>query len=242
MRQNLRLFAACRGARASALQPSAQAGLGASRGSAMLSFMLRYFLYAAFVLCAGIASCTPPAAPVAEIPAACRGRAYAEITDRFSLIDHTGKRVTQENYRGKPTLYYLGFSYCPDICPMALQRLDSALTALGPDAARFNTVFISVDPERDTPEALAAYVATPAFPDGLQGLTGAPGEVEAAKKSFKSGATREPDPNSAAGFTIAHTSLVYLFDKEGRLKSFFPDSVGPDEMAQCLRAHLDGRL
>ncbi len=189
------------------------------------------------------AGCAPVAENAAAVPPICRGRAYAEITDRFSLVDHTGRRVSQDDFRGRPTLYYLGFSFCPDICPMALQRMAAALSRLGPDAAgRFNTVFISVDPERDTPQALAAYVQTPAFPDGLRGLTGTRQEVEAAQRSFKSGATVEPDPDSAAQYTIAHTSIIYLFDRDGRLKSFFPDSVGPDDMAACLGAHLEGRL
>lgn len=190
--------------------------------------------------------CAPAAEPAAEtaasVPPICRGRAYAEITDRFSLVDHTGTRVSQDDFRGKPTLYYLGFSFCPDICPMALQRMAAALSLLGPDAGRFNKVFISVDPERDTPQALAAYVETPAFPQGLRGLTGTRQEVEAAQRSFKSGATVEPDPDSAAAYTIAHTSIIYLFDKDGRLKSFFPDAVSPEDMAACLGAHLEGRL
>ena len=144
-----------------------------------------------FALAAVLAACSPAEAPPAGAakPAArsggaqadCTSRAYPEIGGPISLIDHTGKRVTEADFQGRPALVYFGFTYCPDVCPMALTTLAAAYRKLPEGKTIPQTLLISVDPERDTPEALATYVSSKAFPEGLVGLTGTDAEIRAAR-------------------------------------------------------------
>jgi protein SCO1 len=164
----------------------------------------------------------------------CRGRAFAEIGGPFSLINQEGAAVTQRSYLGRPALLYFGFTYCPDICPFSLQTMAEALRAAGPKAGLIQPIFISLDPERDTPAALKAYVASNGFPVGLQGLTGTPDQVAAAAKAFRVG-FRKVTPDGASDYLIDHTSIFYLLDSKGRLATFFGHGTPPDEMATCLK-------
>ena len=122
-----------------------------------------------------------PDPAVAPPPAAPRG---IPIVADFSLIDHTGRRVTEADFRGRPMIVFFGFTYCPDFCPMALSTLGAAFDLLPPeDAAKFQTLFITIDPERDTPEAMATYITSNGFPEGLVGLTGTEDEIAAAARA-----------------------------------------------------------
>jgi protein SCO1/2 len=177
-----------------------------------------------------------------SLPAACTGRSSSAIGGAFSLVDQDNKPVTQADFLGKPTLMYFGFTYCPDICPMTLTRLKAALDELGPQAAGVNTVFVTVDPERDTPAALKLYLGNSAFPAGIRGLTGSPEQIDAVKKTFRVSAQKTPDPDSAAGYQVSHTSITYLLNNKGEMASFFPDDTSPTDLAACLKASLDGRL
>jgi protein SCO1/2 len=99
-------------------------------------------------------------------------------------------------------------------------------------------VLITLDPERDTPEKLSQYVSSSAFPEGLLGLTGTTEQIAAAAKAFKVSYQKETDPKSAIGYTIAHTSFVYLMDENWRLAAMYPSTLGPDAQAACLQAGL----
>lgn len=171
---------------------------------------------------------------ISGMSSGCTTRAYPEIGGPISLIDHTGARVTEENYKGAPTVIYFGFTYCPDVCPAALSTLGAAYRRLPEGEVIPQTLLISVDPERDTPEALASYVATPAFPPGLVGLTGSEAEIRAAADAFKADYARIEQPESLAEYTMDHTNLIYVMDEEWQLKTFFTHDDTPETISACL--------
>lgn len=164
----------------------------------------------------------------------CLSRAYPEIGGPITLTSHTGARVTQEDFKGRPAMVYFGFTYCPDVCPMTLVTLERAYAMLPEGVEAPQTLLISVDPERDTPEALAAYVSAPRFPDGLVGLTGSPEDIRAAADEFVADYTRVEQTESQTGYTMDHTSLVYLMDENWQLKTFFTHEDTAETIAACL--------
>jgi len=108
----------------------------------------------------------------------------ASIGGDFTLINQDGVTVTQDDFRGKAMLIYFGYAYCPDVCPTALQVMGSAMQSIGDKANNFQSVLITIDPDRDTPELLAQYVSSNGFPDGLIGLTGTKEQIATAAKAF----------------------------------------------------------
>ncbi len=171
--------------------------------------------------------------------ASCATRAYEEIGGPFSLIDHTGEAVSEADFKGAPTLVYFGFTYCPDICPGTLVAVKNAYDRLPGGITPPQTLLISVDPERDTPEALATYVATQAFPENLRGLTGTDAQIKAAADGFFASYERIETPESLNSYTMDHTSLLYLMDEDWTLKTFFSEAdLDPRTMATCLAQQL----
>lgn len=187
-----------------------------------------------------LTACGGPAEPKAGgANAGCQTRAYGEIGGPFELTAHTGEVMTEADFKGRPTLVYFGFTYCPDICPGTLVRIKNAYDRLPEGVEPPQTLLISVDPERDTPEALAQYVATPAFPDNLIGLTGTPEQVRAAADAFIADYSRIDQPDSLSDYTMDHTSLTYLMGEDWTLKTFFSDlDSDPQSMATCLAQHI----
>lgn len=186
-----------------------------------------------------LAACNSPAPNAGGAKAGCSTRAYAEIGGPISLVAHTGERMTEADFKGKSTLIYFGFTYCPDICPGTLVAVKNAYDRLPAGIEPPQTVLISVDPDRDTVEALATYVATNAFPDNLIGLTGTQAEIRAAADAFLADYSKIETPESLAEYTMDHTSLLYLMDEDWTLKTFFAESNGdPQAMADCLAEHL----
>lgn len=180
-------------------------------------------------------------AAVALIPEV-RGRIFPEGATRsvgqalvggpFTLTDHTGRKVTDKDYRGKFTLVFFGFTYCPDVCPTALQTMAAALEMLGPKAERLVPLFITVDPERDTPEQLAQYVAS--FTPALVGLTGTRPEIDTVMKEYRVYAQKVEDPKSTAGYTMNHSSIVYLMGPDGAYRTHFTHATSAQTMAERL--------
>lgn len=156
----------------------------------------------------------------------------ALIGGPFALTDHTGKRVTDQDFRGRYTLVLFGFTFCPDICPSALQVMSAALDRLGPKADRFVPILITVDPERDTPVQLASYVQS--FHPRLVGLTGSPAEIDAAVKAYRVYVRKVADPKSTAGYSIDHTSLIYVMGPDGAYVTHFAHTTNADAMAERL--------
>ena len=190
---------------------------------------------AAFALAALLpAACSP----AVKTPTTCAVTGINRVGGPISLVDQTGKAVTQSDFVGQPTLLYFGFANCPDICPTSLQSLRAAMDARAADAPAVRTVLISLDPERDTPEILARYVSSEAFPKGLIGLGGTVAQVDAAADAFKVLHQKRQEPGSAVGYVIDHSSLFYLMGADWRPKAVFPSSMPPAEMAACIDAGL----
>ena len=174
----------------------------------------------------------------AALPKTCATTGIERVGGPISLVDEHGRPVTQADFAGKPTLLYFGFANCPDVCPTSLQALRVGLEARKKGAAPLNVALVTVDPERDTPEILARYVANDAFPVALRGLTGTPAQAKAAQEAFKVFAQRRDDPGSAAGYAFDHTSMFYLMDGRWRPVAIFPSEMQPAEMAACIEGAL----
>jgi protein SCO1/2 len=150
----------------------------------------------------------------------------------FALTDHTGRRVTEADFRGRYMLILFGFTYCPDICPSGLQVMSAALEQLGPKAERIVPIFVSVDHERDTPAQLAQYVAS--FHPRLVGLTGSEEDIAAATRAYRVYFKKVADEKSTAGFTYDHSALIYLMGPDGRYVAHFSHAASPDQIATRL--------
>jgi protein SCO1/2 len=129
----------------------------------------------------------------------------------FSLVNHRGERVTQETFKGKPTAYFFGFTHCPEVCPTTLFQMTQHLKDLGPDADRLNVVFVTVDPERDTPELLKTYRER--FDPRIAALTGTPEEMAAAAKAFR--ISYRKVPTEGGDYTMEHPASVIVTDAGG---------------------------
>jgi len=136
----------------------------------------------------------------------------AEIGGPFSLVDHHGKSVTDRDYLGKPTLVFFGFTNCPNVCPSTLLEITDQLKELGPDADRLNVLFITVDPERDTPQQLALYLSS--FDPRITGLSGTPENILAAEKAYHIYAKKVPLEDG--GYTMDHTATVAMMNSKGQ--------------------------
>ena len=139
------------------------------------------------------------------------GPALAAVGGPFHLVDQDGKAVSDEDMKGRPFLVFFGFTHCPDVCPTTLFDVSQMLHALGPDAGRIGALFITVDPERDTPAVLKDYLAN--FDPHLRALTGDPAAVNAALKAYRVYATKVP--LEGGDYTMDHTAVVYLMDRNG---------------------------
>ena len=154
----------------------------------------------------------------------------------FTLTDHTGKTVSEKDFLGRHTLIYFGFTHCPDVCPAELTTISEALKTLGDKANAVTPVFISVDPERDTVEQMAAYVTH--FHDRLVGLTGTVEQIKAAAKAFRVYHKKVDDDSSGAGYTIDHSSIIYLMDEKGAYAAHFAYGTDPAKMAEKIAEKL----
>jgi protein SCO1/2 len=158
----------------------------------------------------------------------------AAIGGPFRLIDQDGRSVTEQDLKGRPSLVFFGFTHCPVICPTTLFDISEIMRALGPDADRTRALFITVDPERDTQEVLKDYLSS--FDPHLSGLTGDLPAITAVAKEYR--AYFKKVAVDGGDYTMDHTTITYLMDKEGRFVSPFNLKRTPDVSAAELRAHL----
>jgi protein SCO1/2 len=156
----------------------------------------------------------------------------ARVGGPFTLTDDTGKRVTDKDYRGRHMLVFFGFTSCPDICPAGLQLISAAIENLGPKADRLTPIFISVDPERDTPAKLGAYVKN--FDPRLVGLTGTPEEIAAVTRAYKVYFKKVPNAESPGDYGMDHTSIIYVMDPSGEFVAHFTPTTTVEEMTAKL--------
>jgi protein SCO1/2 len=162
------------------------------------------------------------------------GQAVAAVGGPFHLEDQNGKPVSDADMKGRPFLVFFGFTRCPDICPTTLFEISQVLKALGPDADRTGALFITVDPERDTPAALKDYLSN--FDPHLRGLTGDPAAISQAAKAYRVYAKKVPLDNG--DYTMDHTAIVYLMDKEGRFVAPFDTKRTPEAEAAEIRRYF----
>jgi len=162
------------------------------------------------------------------------GQAVASVGGPFHLEDQNGKEVSDADMKGKPFLVFFGFTHCPDICPTTLFDISQVMKALGPDADRTGALFITVDPERDTPTVLKDYLSS--FDPHLRGLTGDPTALNAAIKEYRVYAKKVPLDNG--DYTMDHTAIVYLMDKDGHFVAPFNLQRTPEAEAADLRRYL----
>lgn len=156
----------------------------------------------------------------------------ALIGGPFTLTDSSGKKVTDQDFRGRYMLVFFGFTACPDICPAGLQLISAALDKIGAKANNVTPIFISVDPARDTPEKIAAYVKN--FNDRLVGLTGTPEEVAAVAKAYRVFYEKTPNEAAPADYGMNHTSIIYLMGPDGEYVTHFTPTTDVDAMAEKL--------
>jgi len=155
----------------------------------------------------------------------------------FSLTDQNGRAVTEADFAGRYLLVYFGFTYCPDVCPTELGVIASALDELGADAERVTPVFITIDPERDSVEAMADYVSR--FHPRMVGLTGTPAQVAAAARAYRVFYAKVSRPEMTE-YLMDHSSFIYLVGPDGRVRSLFRPQTAPEAIAQAVRGQLRG--
>jgi protein SCO1 len=188
------------------------------------------FVFALFAIGFGIAYA------IISKPEISQTAGKALIGGPFSLVDSDGRRVTDRDYRGKLMLVFFGYTHCPDVCPTELQTMAEVVDKLGSGAKQLAPIFISVDPQRDTPEALAAYVKN--FNPRIIGLTGSPAEVASAAKAYRV-YFRKAD-GGAEDYTVDHSAFVYLMDREGNYLTHFLFNASPDAILAEIKKYILG--
>ena len=158
------------------------------------------------------------------------------IEGRFNLVDHHGVAVTEESYRGQYMLVFFGFTHCRVVCPRNLARTSQALELLGSLSGRIQPLYISVDPERDSPEVMKSFLENqyPFF----TGLTGTREQVDAAKKAFHVFAETRVDEEDPDGYAVPHTAFTYVLNPDGGYATHLPDHVDAETMANKLQQIL----
>jgi protein SCO1/2 len=202
----------------------------------IVSVIVGGFLAASMLSRIGWVGGVPSAGPVAGTSGTIATTGKALVGGPFTLTDHTGKRVTEKDFLGRNMLVFFGFTYCPDICPSGLSVLTAALDQLGSAADMVTPVFVTIDPERDTPEKMAEYIKS--FHPRLVGLTGSKEDVAAAIKAYRVYAKKVPDERDPKSYTMDHSSIAYLMGTDGQFRAFFPDLTKPDPLAAEIRKAL----
>jgi cytochrome oxidase Cu insertion factor (SCO1/SenC/PrrC family) len=154
----------------------------------------------------------------------------------FELTDQAGHRRTDADFRGKLVVLYFGYTSCPDVCPTELQSISLALDQLGAAAEAVQPLFITVDPERDTPARLAGFIA--AFHPRLIGLTGSPAEIRKTAIAYRTFFAKNSIA-TAGDYSVDHSGFIYLVGKDGRYLGFLPPGLPPDAIADAIRARLE---
>src|SRR5262249_8076321 len=150
----------------------------------------------------------------------------------------TGRQRTEADFRGKLLLLYFGFTYCPDLCPPDLQSIGLAIDQLGKGGEEVQPLFVTLDPDRDTPQHLANYV--PLFHPRLIGLTGDPSSIRQAARAYKVYYAKVPTAGDE--YTVDHSGYIYLMDRAGQYLGFFPPGTPPDRMADVIRSLFKQRI
>jgi protein SCO1/2 len=176
-----------------------------------------------------LAGSSDPNSPAIGLPAG------LTVGGPFSLTDHRGRRVTDADFKGRWLLVYFGYTYCPDVCPTELQTIATALDDLGENAAAITPVFVTVDPERDTPAVLGEYVKL--FDDRLVGLTGTVAEIGDIARRYRVYFGKVVQ-KGGTGYLMDHSSFIYLMGPDGQSRALYRPGMSPDALAYCLSSRL----
>lgn len=155
----------------------------------------------------------------------------AAVGGPFQLVDQTGRAVDQRVLKGKWSVVFFGFTFCPDVCPTTLQTLALAQDQLGPKAKDFQVIFVTVDPERDTPAQLKAYLSGAAAPRNTLGLTGTPAQVATIAKAYHVFYEKAGEGDS---YLVNHSTASYLMGPDGRFRRVIPYNLPPEEVARQI--------
>lgn len=154
----------------------------------------------------------------------------------FTLVDASGKTVTDQDFRGRYMLIFFGYTHCPDICPAELQVMAAALDQLGDKAKKVVPIFITLDPERDPPEAVGAYVKN--FSPNIVGLTGSMDAISAAAKAYRVSFSKFQDKSGGDNYTIDHSALAYLIGTDGEYIAHIPYGTSVAQMVDILNRYI----
>ena len=194
-------------------------------------------LFLIFVALTALVACdnklTPSVSKIAFINTDITGIDYAK---KLSLTDHNGQARTLEDFRGKLVLVFFGYTQCPDVCPTTLSEMANVMQLLDKDADKVQVLFVTLDPDRDTPALLSRYV--PAFHPSFLGLVGDKAATDEVVKEFKLFVQKIP-AKSGSGYTIDHTAGSYVFDKQGHIRLFIRHGQGAEPIAKDIRALLN---
>lgn len=160
----------------------------------------------------------------------------ALVGGAFSLVGHDGRIVTERSFPGRHVLIFFGFTHCRVVCPRALARISAALDLLGREADAVQPLYVTVDPERDTPDVMRTFLEAghPRF----YGLSGDRAATDAMKRAFRVFAERQEDADAPGGYVVPHTALTYLLGPDGSYRAHFPDTDDAATLAARLRSIL----
>jgi protein SCO1/2 len=170
------------------------------------------------------------------VQADCFNRTSSSIGGPFNLTAHTGATMTDADFRGGMTLVFFGFTFCPDVCPDTLYRIGTAINQLPESVPAPRTVLISIDPQRDTPEALGRYIASNGFPSDIVGLTGPEEELRKVSTAFAAPFERVGVDDGGSDYLMNHSSILYLMDADWKLATYFSAGTPPADIAACIAA------
>jgi protein SCO1 len=211
------------------IRPEGRSNEGQTMNARALRLLV---IFAAFF--AGLALCLGVIVLAGGRSGVTSGIKTAAIGGPFRLIDQNGEPFSDQDLKGKSFLVFFGFTHCPDVCPTTLFDISEIMRNLGSDADRTAAVFITVDPERDTPAALKEYLSS--FDPHVRALSGDPADIAAVAKAYR--VYYRKVPLEGGDYTMDHTAIVYLMDKEGRFVSPFNMRRTADVAAAELRKHL----
>jgi protein SCO1/2 len=197
---------------------------GASRKLALLASFFAIFATT------GLASCARHAPANAQVASEAPG-------GPFNLVDQDGRPVDESVLKGKWSVVFFGYTFCPDFCPTTLTTLGQAMTDLGPKANDVRVVFVSVDPDRDSPKALKTYLSSKVFPKNIIGLTGTPAQIAKVAKEY---VVYYQKDGTGSNYTVDHSTAIYLMDPNGKFRAVMADGLSPQEEAQQISAAMSG--
>jgi protein SCO1 len=177
-----------------------------------------------------LSACAPRAASSAQAQG-------AEPGGPFALVNQDGRAVDQSVLKGKWSVVFFGYTFCPDYCPTTLTTLGNAMDQLGPKSSAAQVVFITIDPERDTPAAMKTYISSRVFPKNIIGLTGSPAQIAQVAKGY---AVYYQKEGTGSTYSMDHSTALYLMDPTGKFHSVIADGLTPEEDARQISDAMRG--